>query len=125
MRKIQTQIAAAILSITMLFGLSGCSSSGTSSSSSSVAESVVSSEPVATETPTPEPTEAPTPAPTAAPATTITLADIPTYSGEPYVAINDNVPLFTDSELTTASFEDYSPLDSLGRCGVAYSWVGL
>lgn len=125
MRKVQTKIAAALLSITMLFSLAGCSSSDTGSSSSSVTESVVSSEPVATEAPTPEPTEAPTPAPTTAPATTITLADIPAYSGDPYVAINDNVPLFTDSELTTSSFEDYSPLDSLGRCGVAYSCVGL
>lgn len=26
--------------------------------------------------------------------------------------------------MTTTSFEDYSPLDSLGRCGVAYSCVG-
>ena len=123
-----TRIASIILSLTMLFGLVGCSDSpsiNTDSSSSSVAESVVSSEPTATETPTPEPTEAPTATPTAKPTATITLADIPAYSGEPYVAINDNVPLFTDSELTTASFEDYSPLDSLGRCGVAYSCVGL
>lgn len=123
MRKLQTKIAATLLSITMLFGLAGCSSSAPSSSV--VSESVASSEPAATEAPTPEPTEAPTATPTAEPTTTITLADIPAYSGDPYVAIHDNVPLFTDSELTTASFEDYSPLDSLGRCGVAYSCVGL
>lgn len=122
------QITATLLSLTMLFGLAGCSdtpSGNTAGSNSLVTESVASSEPAATEAPTPEPTEAPTPAPTAAPTTTITLADIPAYSGDPYIAVNDNAPLFTDSELTTASFEDYSPLDSLGRCGVAYSCVGL
>lgn len=123
MRKLQTKIAATLLSITMLFGLAGCSSS--TPSSSAVSESVASIEPAATEAPTPEPTEAPTATPTAEPTTAITLADIPAYSGDPYVAINDNVPLFTDSELTTASFEYYSPLDNLDRCGVAYSCVGL
>lgn len=123
MKKLQTKIAAALLSITMLFSLAGCSSS--TPSSSAVSESVASSEPAATEAPTPEATEAPTATPTVEPTATITLADIPAYSGAPYVVINDNVPLFTDSELTTTSFEDYSPLDNLGRCGVAYSCVGL
>ena len=31
---------------------------------------------------------------------------------------------FTEEELTTQSFETYSELDSLGRCGVAYANVG-
>ena len=44
------------------------------------------------------------------------------YAGEPFVAINDYVPYFTDAEKkTTEVFENYSPLDSLGRCGVAYA----
>ena len=55
---------------------------------------------------------------------TIDLANIPAYSGDPYVIINDNVPNFTDADLTTDSFEKYSTLDSLGRCGVAYSCIG-
>ena len=29
--------------------------------------------------------------------------------------------LFTDSDMTTTAFENYSDLDSLGRCGVAYA----
>lgn len=51
----------------------------------------------------------------------ISLEDIPEYSGEGYVAINDNVPEFEESDLTTDAFETYSPLDDLGRCGPAYA----
>ena len=54
---------------------------------------------------------------------TYSLDSIPDYSGSPYVAINDNQPYFSDSDLTTTSFESYSDLDSLGRCGVAYACV--
>ena len=57
-------------------------------------------------------------------ATAVTLAEIPDYNGSPYVAINGNIPYFTDADLTTISFERYSQLDSLGRCGVAYACVG-
>ncbi len=52
------------------------------------------------------------------------LSDIPKYSGEPYIAVNDNIPFFDSSDLTEVSFEEYSPLDNLGRCGVAYACVG-
>ena len=55
---------------------------------------------------------------------TISLDDIPEYSGEPYVEINGNVPDFSKEELTTESFESYSPLDGLGRCGTAYACIG-
>lgn len=53
----------------------------------------------------------------------ITLSSIPVYSGMPYVAVNDNVPSFTDDDITLNAFENYSDLDSLGRCGVAYANV--
>lgn len=43
------------------------------------------------------------------------------YIGEPYVTINNNVPFFTEEEITTEVFETYSELDSLGRCGVAFA----
>ena len=33
------------------------------------------------------------------------------------------MPYFTDADLTDVSFESYSDLDSLGRCGVAYASV--
>lgn len=54
-----------------------------------------------------------------------TLDNIPAYSGQAYVELNGNQPTFTEDELVTESFETYSPLDSLGRCGVAYANVGL
>ena len=52
------------------------------------------------------------------------LAEVPAFSGNAYIAVNGNVPYFDDSDLTTNSFETYSPLDSLGRCGVTYACVG-
>lgn len=68
---------------------------------------------------TPQPPVAPVPA-----AETVSLSEVPAYSGEPYVAINNNTPSFDDEELTTTSFETYSTLDYLGRCGVAYACIG-
>ena len=53
------------------------------------------------------------------------LNDIPEFSGEPYVIINNNVPYFEEKDYTTTSFELYSDLDSLGRCGVAYACIGI
>lgn len=52
------------------------------------------------------------------------LSQIPEYTGDAYVAVNDNLPFFTDDEITDQSFETYSPLDALGRCGVAFACVG-
>ena len=49
------------------------------------------------------------------------ISDIPDYSGNVYIAINNNIPYFKEEEYTTESFERYSQLDDLGRCGVAYS----
>ena len=54
----------------------------------------------------------------------VDLSDLPTYSGEPYVVLNDNVPDFPEEDRTTVSFETYSELDELGRCGPAYANVG-
>ena len=57
-------------------------------------------------------------------ATSFSLSDVKPYSGSAYVAINGNIPYFTSSELTTTSFELYSALDSLSRCGTAYACIG-
>lgn len=51
----------------------------------------------------------------------LTINDIPKYSGEPYVYINNNVPRFTQSDLEMKEIEFYSELDGLGRCGVVYA----
>lgn len=49
---------------------------------------------------------------------------LPTYAGEPYSYLDDNIPTFTQEDFTTASFESYSELDALGRCGIAYACIG-
>lgn len=54
----------------------------------------------------------------------VSLSDIPAYSGEAYTVINNNVPYFKDSDLTTESYEFYSDLDNLGRCGPAMASIG-
>ena len=48
------------------------------------------------------------------------LSTIPEYSGNPYVEINNNIPYFTEEELTTEPFEKYSDLGN-GKAGVAYA----
>lgn len=52
------------------------------------------------------------------------IDQIPEYSGDDYVIINDNIPNFDKSDFTTKSFEKYSDLDKLGRCGVAVANIG-
>ena len=49
---------------------------------------------------------------------------IPEYSGEAYVIINNNIPEFTESDYLKDTFEEYSELDKLGRCGVAFANIG-
>ena len=54
----------------------------------------------------------------------IELDSIPEYSGTPYVEINGGTPFFEDDEITDVAFEDYSPPDAIGRCGVAFACLG-
>ncbi len=51
------------------------------------------------------------------------LLDVPEYTNEICVEINDNKPYFIEADYTTEAFEKYSELDYLGRCGVAYANV--
>jgi DNA-entry nuclease len=53
-----------------------------------------------------------------------TLNALPDYSGKPYVELDGNEPSFADADFTQTSWETYSPLDVLGRCGAAYANVG-
>ena len=56
--------------------------------------------------------------------TSFNLDDIPEFDGKtPYVIINNNEPDFPEEDFNSNSFEKYSELDSLGRCGVAYANV--
>ena len=50
--------------------------------------------------------------------------DIPAYSGSPYVVINGNTPYLTVDDSAYKSYETYSPLDTLGRCGVCIASIG-
>lgn len=54
----------------------------------------------------------------------VSNVNIPSYSGDPFVYVNGNVPMFAESEITTNSYEFYSELDPLGRCGYAMACVG-
>lgn len=53
------------------------------------------------------------------------ITDVPEFANEPFVIINDNIPYFQEKDLTTSSFEKYSQLDSLGRCGTAMACIGV
>lgn len=52
------------------------------------------------------------------------INEIPEYEGSAYVIINNNEPNFEDISKSGESFEVYSELDSLGRCGEAYASIG-
>lgn len=49
---------------------------------------------------------------------------LPPYSGEPYISVCGGDPDFSEDEITLVSFEYYSELDALGRCGVCIASVG-
>lgn len=49
------------------------------------------------------------------------LENIPEYFTSPFVVINNNKPNFSEEDFLTDSFESYSDLDDLGRCGVAFA----
>ena len=50
--------------------------------------------------------------------------DIPDFSENMTVVVDNNNPDFTSKDLTTKSYESYSKLDSEGRCQVAEACVG-
>lgn len=51
------------------------------------------------------------------------MSVLPAYSGEPFIEINNNMPLFKDYEIIDGSFEYYSTLDELGRCDVCMASI--
>ena len=59
-----------------------------------------------------------------APAPSYALTDLPPYSGSPYVVVNNNLPFFTEEEITERSFEYYGDLDALGRCTLTFASIG-
>ena len=54
------------------------------------------------------------------------LDNIPEFDGyTPYVIINNNIPFFTDDEISTASYEKYGKRDGLERCTVCIACIGI
>ena len=57
-----------------------------------------------------------------------TIEELPAYDGELSVEVNGGQPGFTEQESAPEAankpFEDYSPLDDLGRCETAFALVG-
>ena len=53
------------------------------------------------------------------------VEEIPPFSGDAYIAINGNVPFFVEEEITNESYEYYTELDSLGRCGITEACIGI
>lgn len=52
------------------------------------------------------------------------VKNVPGFSGQPFVVINDNQPEFSDEDLTTKAYEYYSELDTYGRCGYTMACIG-
>ena len=53
-----------------------------------------------------------------------TMENLPDYSGSAYVELNGNQPDFDESQFNTQSYEFYTQLDQLGRCGACYANIG-
>lgn len=53
--------------------------------------------------------------------TNISIDDIPQYSGQMVISINNDIPYFKAKDITTDNFEDYSILDEFERAGVAFA----
>ena len=55
---------------------------------------------------------------------TFDLSKIPAYRDVPYAVVNNNKPFFEEKDFSNKSYESYSELDSLNRCGVAIANIG-
>ena len=60
------------------------------------------------------------------PELSFSMEDLPEFDeSTPYVVINENIPEFEEKYFTTECFEQYSELDELGRCGIAFANIGI
>lgn len=106
-----------LLSFLLLFSLPGCAEEDVELAldvAVAVLEEVEQYESTR-ETVSPEPTEQ----------TTDSVEEIPEFSGEAYIVLNGNIPFFAEEEITDESYEYYSDLDELGRCGVTMACIGV
>ncbi|MBQ6895468.1 MAG: DNA/RNA non-specific endonuclease [Clostridia bacterium] len=54
----------------------------------------------------------------------VSSASLPEFSGSAYIELNGNVPYFSLEDYPKESFEEYSELDYLNRCGVCIANIG-
>ena len=52
------------------------------------------------------------------------LADIPAYSENAFIEMNDGHAYFGSIDVKVGSYEEFAELDSLGRCGSAFALIG-
>ena len=114
----KTNLKKSLLALWVAFmiGLTACGSTSQVEPPSTSVEPITQSQ-----TETAETTASDQTVPTDSSSYSTDISDLPVYSGEPYVPINNNIPAFTDSDFTTTSFEHYSELDSLGHYGAGCS----
>ena len=54
----------------------------------------------------------------------LSSSSLPEFSGSAYIELNGNVPYFSLEDYPKESFEEYSELDYLNRCGVCIANIG-
>ncbi len=118
MKRSVSLLLTLLLSLSLLTGCGGAavsehSADSASASTSTVTDPAPEQEPEVTE-PTADPVSSAKPA-------SLQELNVPDFSGEPYVAVNENVPYFTPEEQITEAFETYAEQDALRRCGTAYA----
>lgn len=106
MMRVTKKLYALLIAGMMAVSLAGCQSTGNSSNSGN-AQSEQSSK-----------------GSTNSSTKSVSSDNIPDFSGNMTVAVDNNNPDFTSKDLTTKSYESYSRLDSEGRCQVAEACVG-
>lgn len=101
--RITKKLYALLIAGMMVLSLAGCQSTGNSSSDNTQSEQT-SKGSFSTKS--------------------VSSENIPDFSGNMTVVVDNNNPDFTSKDLTTKSYESYSKLDSEGRCQVAEACVG-
>ena len=51
------------------------------------------------------------------------MPDVADYQGVAFSIVNENRPFFDSDDRGREDFEEYQPLDRLGRCGRAYAML--
>lgn len=123
MKRVYITLLSLLLALSLV--LTGCGAAEAPASSSAEpqsAQSAVQSEPEVDSAEPQDASSAEQPTAEEPVEETADLSNLPAYAGEAYVAVHDNQPYFSEQERqSTEPFETYSPLDSLGRCGVAWA----